>query len=220
MIGDGLATFAGTALGLALAAWVALGAVQAVRSQLTRQRGLAGALRRLPAGVYGMALAHIGLAVTVAGITISAGYAQEERLRMEPGQRAELAGYQFLFEGVQSRSGPNYRSQYGTVRVTRGPREVAVLHPEKRSYASGGRPMTEAGIDGGFLRDLYVSLGEPLDETGAWSVRLYHKPLVRWIWLGAAMMTFGGLLAVSDRRYRSARRARETAPSEAGAARA
>ncbi|NBC94733.1 MAG: heme lyase CcmF/NrfE family subunit [Deinococcus-Thermus bacterium] len=220
MIGDGLGTVAGTALGLALAAWVVFGAVQAVRSQLTQQRALAGALSRLPAGVYGMALAHIGLAVTVVGITISAGYAQEQRLRMEPGQGAELAGYRFVFEGVETRPGPNYRSQYGTLRVTRGQREVAVLHPEKRSYASGGRPMTEAGIDGGFLRDLYVSLGEPLDETGAWSVRLYHKPMVRWIWLGAALMALGGLVAVSDRRYRSARRARETAPSDADAARA
>jgi len=220
MLGGGLGQVAGTALGLALTAWVVCGAVQAVRSQLTRQRGLVAALRRLPAGVYGMALAHIGLAVTVAGITISSAYQQELRLRMDPGDSATLSGYEFRFDGVQTVPGPNYRAQRGTLAVHRRGREVTVLHPEKRFYASGGRPMTEAGIDPGLMRDVYVSLGEPLDDSGAWSVRLYHKPLVRWIWLGAALMALGGFIAVSDRRYRSARRAREATGADAGLARA
>ncbi|MDX1610153.1 MAG: cytochrome c-type biogenesis CcmF C-terminal domain-containing protein, partial [Halofilum sp. (in: g-proteobacteria)] len=219
MLGDGIAGVAGTALGLALAIWVAWGAVQAVRTQLSPQRSLAGGLRRLPAGVYGMALAHIGLAVTVAGITVSSAWSEELRLRMAPGDRAEVAGYEFRFEGVAQQPGPNYRAERGTVVVTRDGREVARLQPEKRFYASGGRPMTEAGIDPGLTRDLYVSLGEPLDGSGAWSLRLNVKPLVRWIWLGAALMAAGGLVAAGDRRYRSARE-RRAADAHGGLARA
>jgi cytochrome c-type biogenesis protein CcmF len=216
MLGGEWSTVAMVGLGLAMAAWVTLGSIQAVRTQLSGQRGLAGALRRLPAGVYGMALAHIGLAVTVVGITMSSAYSQEQRLRMAPGDRAELAGHAFIFEGVEQRQGPNFRSATGTVVVTHGGREVATLTPEKRFYASGGRPMTEAGIDAGFTRDLYASLGEPLGDSGAWSVRLYHKPFVRWIWLGALLMGAGGMLAVTDRRYRSVRQ-RASAPATSGA---
>jgi cytochrome c-type biogenesis protein CcmF len=107
---------------------------------------------------------------------------------------------------VKQVRGPNYRSSTGDFVVSREGNTVTTLRPEKRFYASGGQPMTEAGIDPGFTRDLYASLGESLDDSGAWSVRLYHKPFVRWIWLGAALMALGGLIAVTDRRYRSHRR--------------
>ena len=220
MLGGGPTALLGTVLGLALAGWVAWGAIQSVRTQLTRQRSLPGALRRLPAGAYGMALAHLGLAMTVAGITVSSAHQQEQRLRMEPGDSANLSGYEFRFKGVETVSGANYRAQRGTLTIDRNGSEIAVLHPEKRFYASGGNPMTEAGIDGGFLRDLYASLGEPLDDGGAWSVRLYHKPLVRWIWLGAVLMAAGGVVAVSDRRYRSPVRARTADSNDQQAARA
>jgi cytochrome c-type biogenesis protein CcmF len=169
---------------------------------MSPHRSRASALRRLPAGVYGMALAHLGLAVTVVGVALSSGYAVEERLRMAPGDRAEVAGYSFRFEGVEQRQGPNYQASTATFTITHGGSPVAQLTPEKRRYASGGQPMTEAGIDAGVTRDLYASLGEPLGD-GAWSVRLYHKPFVRWIWLGALLMAAGGVLAVADRRYRS-----------------
>ncbi len=215
MLGSEPAAIAGTALGLALAIWIAWGSVQAIRTQLTPHRDRLSALRRLPAGVYGMALAHLGLAVAVVGITVSSAWSEEQRLRMAPGDTAEVSGYQYRFQGVEERPGPNYRAERATLVIERGGREVVVLHPEKRFYASGGRPMTEAGIDPGLLRDLYVSLGEPLDETGAWSVRLHHKPLVRWIWLGAALMAAGGLVAIGDRRYRSARMPRRE-PRAAG----
>ena len=209
MIGGGGLDWA-VVLGLGLAFWVILASVQSVRTQLSAQRGTLAALRRLPAGVYGMTLAHIGLAVTVIGITVSSNYASESRLRMAPGDSAELAGYTFRFEGVEERRGPNYQAAIGHLRVTRDNAPVTSLTPEKRFYQSGGKPMTEAGIDGGLTRDLYVSLGEPMDG-GAWSLRLYHKPFVRWIWLGGALMAFGGLLAVTDRRYRR-RTSRERAP--------
>jgi len=205
MVGGGSIEW-GVVLGLGLAVWVVLGNIQAVRNQLSGQRDTFSALRRLPAGIYGMTLAHIGLAVTVVGITISSAYNIESRLRMEPGDTAEMAGYTIRFEGVKQVRGPNYRSSTGDFVVSREGNTVTTLRPEKRFYASGGQPMTEAGIDPGFTRDLYASLGESLDDSGAWSVRLYHKPFVRWIWLGAALMALGGLIAVTDRRYRSRRR--------------
>ena len=212
MVGGGSIEW-GVMVGLALAAWVVFGNIQAVRSQLSGQRGTLAALRRLPAGIYGMTLAHIGLAVTVVGITVSSAYAVESRLRMEPGATTEVAGYQVRFAGVERQQGPNYRASTGTFHITRNGSPVATLRPEKRFYASGGRPMTEAGIDPGLTRDLYASLGEPLDDGGAWSVRLYHKPFVRWIWLGAVFMGLGGVIAVTDRRYRKAKTERASAPA-------
>ena len=212
MIGGGLATEAGVAMGLALALWVAFGTIQGVRTQLSNQRSLGGALRRLPAGMYGMALAHLGLAITVVGITISGAYDAEARMRMEPGDSAVVAGRTYRFERIEERTGPNYRAAAATFTVARKGETVATVHPEKRFYQSGGQPMTEAGIDAGFTRDLYVSLGSPLGDQGAWSVRLHYKPLVRWIWYGGLLMAIGGLLATSDRRYRSARRARDEEP--------
>ncbi len=218
MLGGPLATEASVALGLGLALWVGLSTIQAVRTQLSEQRGTLGGLRRLPAGVYGMALAHLGLAITVAGITISSAYEDSSRVRMEPGDAAVVAGYNFRFDEFEERMGPNYRADTATFTVTRGGETVATVVPEKRFYQSGGQPMTEAGIDPGLMRDLYVSLGSPLGDQGAWSVRLHYKPLVRWIWLGALFMAIGGILATMDRRYRSVRRVREPAGARAAEA--
>ncbi|KPV39731.1 hypothetical protein AN478_11565 [Thiohalorhabdus denitrificans] len=204
------------AVGLLLAVWVAITSVQAVWTQLSSKRGVMEGLRRLPAGTYGMALAHLGLAVTVVGITISTTQETETRLRMEPGQTTELGGYTFRFDGVEQVQGPNYQAARGTLAVSKDDQAVTVLHPEKRNYASGGQPMTEAGIDPGLSRDIYASLGQPVGDGGeAWSVRIYHKPFVRWIWLGGLFMAAGGLVAISDRRYRLARR-RETARTTTG----
>jgi cytochrome c-type biogenesis protein CcmF len=127
----------------------------------------------------------------------------EKRLRMAPGDAFELGGYQFTFEGTRSFQGPNFVADEGRFTVTRDGEAVAVLKPQKRRYVQGGQVMTEAAIDPGLTRDLYVSLGEALDDRGvAWSVALYYKPFVRWIWLGAIFMAAGGFLAASDRRYR------------------
>jgi len=125
----------------------------------------------------------------------------ERDLRLAPGESLSLGGYEFVFEGAVHHEGPNFTSDKATIRVFDGDKQIATLHPEKRLYTVQQMPMTEAGIDAGFTRDLYVALGEPLGD-GAWAVRVHIKPFVRWIWLGALMMGLGGALAASDRRYR------------------
>jgi cytochrome c-type biogenesis protein CcmF len=163
---------------------------------------------------YGMVLAHLGVAIFIIGVTFVTQYDVEEDIRMSPGQSVELGGHSFLFEGARTIQGPNYRADRGTIRVSRDGREVAVLNPEKRTYLVQTKPMTEAGIDAGLTRDIYVSLGEALGG-GDWSLRLYYKPYVRWIWLGALFMAAGGLLAATDKRYRLPSRERTVAASAA-----
>jgi cytochrome c-type biogenesis protein CcmF len=150
---------------------------------------------------YGMWVAHIGIAVFVVGVTFVTQFDIEKDVRMSPGQEIMLNDYLFRFDGVAPHEGPNYTAQRGTIRVSREGKEVAVLHPEKRTYRVQTKPMTEAGIDAGLFRDIYVSLGESVGR-GDWALRLYYKPMVRWIWLGGLLMAFGGLLAASDPRYR------------------
>jgi cytochrome c-type biogenesis protein CcmF len=121
---------------------------------------------------------------------------------MAPGDQAELAGYRFQFQGARSVKGANFSAEEGLMIITEQGKLIATLHPQKRSYAAQrGQMMTEAAIDNGLFRDLYVALGEPLAE-GAWAVRLHYKPFVRWIWLGAILMSLGGALAATDKRYR------------------
>jgi cytochrome c-type biogenesis protein CcmF len=153
----------------------------------------------------------------VIGVTFVTQFDIEKDIRMSPGQSVELSGYRFQFDGVKPHTGPNYRSQLGTVRVFKSDSEVAVLKPEKRTYLVQTKPMTEAGIDAGFWRDIYVSLGEPLGG-GDWALRLYYKPLVRWIWLGGLFIAAGGLLAASDPRYRNPLRHGSRTPAGAGKA--
>jgi cytochrome c-type biogenesis protein CcmF len=165
-----------------------------------------------------MIIAHFGVAVFIIGITFVSQFEVEEDIRMSPGEQVELAGYNFQFEGVEPHQGPNYRADRGTIRVFDSGDEVALLHPEKRTYLVQTKPMTEAGIDAGFTRDIYVSLGEGLGG-GAWSLRLYYKPFIRWIWLGAILIGFGGVLAATDPRYRVPVRRRVSAASRAGSER-
>jgi cytochrome c-type biogenesis protein CcmF len=192
-------------LAVALSLWLVTTLLLGLSQRLRAKGGLAGLWHdfagRGGRSYYGMWIAHLGVAFFIVGITVVTQFDIEKDKRMSPGQSVELSGYTFRFDGVAVHNGPNYRAQRGTVRVTRGDTEVATLHPEKRVYSVQRKPMTEAGIDAGFLRDIYVSLGEPL-EGGDWSVRLYYKPTVRWIWLGGLLMALGGILAASDPRYR------------------
>jgi cytochrome c-type biogenesis protein CcmF len=194
------------ALGMVLAVWVFSMTVKSLFDQ-TRGRSVFTA----SLSFWGMTLAHIGTAVFIVGVTLTSIYSTEKDLRVDPGESYDLGGYTFIFEGVDAHVGPNYRASKGRLTVTHDGKPVAVMQPEKRIYLVQKMPMTEAAIDPGLFRDLFVALGEPLGETGAWSVRIYHKPFIRWIWLGALIMAFGGLLAAFDPRYRKlARRSRQS----------
>lgn len=189
-------------LGLFLALWIASTSFLNLHDRL-KQPGapLSTRLRRVPFGFYGMVLAHCGVAVFVVGVTLVKGYETERDVRMKFGDTVSIAGYAFRFDGLKEVEGPNYAALRGSFQVSRDGKPLTVLHPEKRVYRASRMPMTEAAIDLGLTRDLYVALGEPLSED-TWVVRVYHKPFVGWIWAGFALMALGGFLAVSDRRYR------------------
>ncbi|WP_417778932.1 heme lyase CcmF/NrfE family subunit [Stutzerimonas xanthomarina] len=183
-----------------LAGWVVSAGVRDILDK-TRHKGLLKGLRSLAPSYWGMQLAHFGLVICALGVVLTSQQSDERDLRLAPGESLQLGGYSFVFDGAKHFEGPNFTSDKGTIRVFEGDKQVATLHPEKRLYTVQQMPMTEAGIDAGFTRDLYVALGEPL-ENGAWAVRVHIKPFVRWIWLGALMMSLGGVLSVSDKRYR------------------
>jgi cytochrome c-type biogenesis protein CcmF len=151
--------------------------------------------------MLGMTLAHVGIAVFLVGALLVEGLNQQREVALKPGQTVELGRHAFRLGPVERVQGPNYIADRGTVEVLEGDERVATLHPEKRSYASGGQVMTEAGIEPGIARDLYVALGEPLGG-GAWAVRIHVKPFVRWIWVGALLMALGGFVTATDRRFR------------------
>jgi cytochrome c-type biogenesis protein CcmF len=165
--------------------------------------GLRGKLAARPRAYYGMLTAHCGVAACVAGITLVGAYSAQSDVRMASGDTARLGDYSFRFDGVRQVTGPNYRGVRGSLEVQRGARSVATLQPEKRRYQSQEMPMTEAAIATGLRGDVYVSLGEALGD-GTWTLRLQVKPFVTWIWGGCLLMALGGLLALTDRRYRMA----------------
>jgi cytochrome c-type biogenesis protein CcmF len=167
---------------------------------------------RIPLAYWGMLCAHFGFAVTMLGVALTTALSIERDLRMSVGQEQALGSLSIRFEGMSDVEGPNYVAQQGAFLVTEGNRQHR-LYPQKRRYVTSNSIMTEAAISAGFTRDIYVSLGEPLDN-GDWAVRLQHKPFVRWIWLGGLMMTLGGVVAVGDARYRRLRQRRETAAPE------
>jgi cytochrome c-type biogenesis protein CcmF len=212
------------AAGLFLALWIATTSVVNLRGRLasSHRKGLVAKLAANSASYYGMLVAHLGVAVFIAGVTLVKGYEIEQDVRLDVGQSVAAGGYDFKFLGVEPGPGPNYRALTGTVEVRRDGRLLETLKPEKRIYNASGQTMTIAAIDVGVLGDRYVSLGEPLDADaagGAWSVRIYLKPFIDWIWAGAFLMALGGFVAVTDRRYRLALR-RKAAPAvvESGAA--
>ncbi len=182
-----------TGAGVALTVWIMASGVIQIARRL--KSGIP------PASFWGMHLGHFGIAVFLFGVTMVGGFQEEQDVRMEPGDTVTVGGYQFKMIGVRDVPGPNYSAAQGVFEVNRSGGPVHLLHPEKRNYFSSTMPMTEAAIDAGFTRDIYVSLGEPL-EGKAWAVRVYFKPFVDWIWGGCVLMALGGVMAMLDRRYR------------------
>ena len=207
-------------LGLLMAWWIVASVATELWEHLRPAGGLRTSvmhrLRQWPRAQVGMTLAHLGVAVFIFGVTMVKSFEVERDVKMDAGDTTEVGGYTFTFRGVRDVPGPNYTAAQGLVVVTRNGREVAQMRPEKRIYRVQQNPMTEAAIDTSITRDLYVSLGQP-DAGQAWVVRVYYKPFVAWIWGGCVLMGLGGLVAATDRRYRTARREQGVATGAVGA---
>ena len=192
-------------VGVFMGIWVTSTTLILLRNRIVARQeatpNLVDNLKGIPLAFYGMLLAHLGIGVFILGVTLVKGYESEQDLRMDKNDIAKIGNLDFKFDGVAKIQGPNYESAQGTFTVTSDGKQVAVLQPEKRFYPVQGSVMTEADIKPGLVKDLYVSLGEPL-EDGAWSVRIYIKPFVQWIWAGAILMALGGFCALADKRYR------------------
>ena len=188
-------------MGMMLVFWIVLVSARDVFNKVANRSSMLKGIISLPRSYYAMLLAHIGVAVAVVGMTMVSIYNEERDLRMAPGDKLSFKQYEFIFDGAREVQGPNYTSDQARLRVLKDGEPYGELFPEKRLYTARGNVMTEAAIDPGLTRDLYVALGESL-EGGAWAVRIQHKPFVRWLWLGGLLMTFGGLLAATDPRYR------------------
>jgi cytochrome c-type biogenesis protein CcmF len=199
-------------LGLLLAVWIVTTILVNFWERVRVTSGQLSIFQKLRAqtrSYYGMQLAHLGVAVFIVGVTLVTGYQTEQDVRMSPGDVVTAGRYSFRFVNVTNVNGPNYIAGRAEIVVSKDGTEIEKMFPEKRNYTASGNVMTETAIDSGILRHLYISLGEPVGG-GAWSVRVYYKPFVGWIWFGAVLMAFGGGLAVSDRRYAlAARRERE-----------
>ena len=195
------------AAAIAVGAWIILSASLGFAMRFFGNGGdFLRSLRTTPSAIYGMTIAHIGVGIFIIGVTYTNAYSIEKDLRMAPGETFSVAGYSFVFNGIRNVVGANYEAVRGEFLVSQNGQPVAKLHPEKRTYLVQKNPMTEAAIDPGITRDLYVALGEPLGDGDAWAVRIYYKPFIRWIWLGALVMAFGGLVAAGDKRYRRRKR--------------
>src|SRR5690606_27150203 len=189
-------------LGLLMALWISLATFRDLWNKVQRKAGVAAGVRQLSRSYVGMVLGHLGLAISIVGICLVSNYNVERDMRMAPGDTVTMGNYQFRLKEIRHVEGPNFISDQGYVEVLDNDGDlVTVLLPEKRNYVVSRSIMTEAGISAGLFRDLYVAMGESLDD-GAWAVRVHYKPFVRWIWLGAIFMSVGGVIAVMDRRYR------------------
>ena len=198
-------------IGMTLAIWVIAGCgkyIQLHQSKSNHSISNKG-LKKISRSYWGMLVAHLGVAVTVIGIVLTSHYSIEKDIRIAEKENVEVQDLNIFFSDFHNIQGPNYISSQAIFVVTKGGQAIAQLKPEKRRYNASQMVMTEAAIDPGLFRDVYIALGEPL-EDGAWAIRVYYKPFVRWIWLGAIFMALGGLLAISDKRYREKRRKKAT----------
>ena len=189
------------AIGLSLGTFIVITSVQETWVRATHRHGFATGIRKLGNSHWAMFLGHIGMAVTIIGISCTQLYSIEKDVRMATGDSITFSDYTFTFEGTKHADGPNYEGFKGVIAVSKDGKALPKLKAEKRLYLVQRMPMTEAAISAGFTRDLYAALGEELDD-GAWAVRLYYKPFIRWIWFGTLLMAIGGVIAMLDKRYR------------------
>ncbi|MBY8152658.1 heme lyase CcmF/NrfE family subunit [Vibrio fluvialis] len=198
-------------MGWVMALWiVCLHAVELYERATHRHTFLAG-IGKLQRSHWSMMLGHLGLAVTIIGIAMAQNYSIERDVRLAPGEHFKLQEYEFFFKGLRDKDGPNYDGYIADFEITQNGKYLNTLHAEKRFYRTARSMMTEAAIDRGLTRDLYIAMGERLDDNNAWAVRIYYKPFVRWIWAGALLMALGGALAISDKRYRFRKNAQQEA---------
>ncbi len=193
------------ALAVLLSAWLVCGLARDVWFRMGGSAGFPRGLRRLTPSYWGMVLAHLGFAACIVGVVATSQYSIEHDLKMSPGETDVVAGYEFRFLEVAQVRGPNYLADEARFEVTRNGELVAMLAPQKRRYLASGSVMTEAAIDPGVFRDLFVAMGEPIGEGGAWAIRLHYKPMVRWMWVGSIFMALGAFATVMDKRYRRQR---------------
>ena len=201
-----------TALGVFLGVWcITASLLVIVLRILGKEASLASRLGSVPYAQWGMVIAHVGIGVFILGVTMVKTYESNSDVKMSVGDTTTVGGYTFTFKGINELNGPNYMAARARIEVSHNGVFDRVMEPEKRVYTVQRMPMTEAAIDTGLFRDLYVSLGEPIDSE-TWVVRVQHKPMVDWIWWGCLLMAFGGILAAADRRYRISKTQATDAP--------
>ena len=204
-------------IAVALAVWITLTIARDILQKSANKASRWQGLRALRYGYYGMQCAHFGVAVMLVGVALTSYFSSERSVLLSAGDSVELGGYSFLFAGSERLAGPNYDANRATVLVSREGEPVADLYPELRVYLASGAPSTEMAIDASLWRDLFVTPGE-IRDNGAWTMTVYVKPFVRWIWLGAIFMAIGATVAAADRRYRKlARAGARAAPGPDGA---
>lgn len=189
-------------IGWVMALWIVLLHSFEVYQRATHRYRFGVGIRKIQRSHWAMVFGHLGLAVTIIGIAMVQNYSVERDVRLVPGEHFQIEGYDFYFTGLRDQDGPNYDGYLADFDISYNGKAINKLQAEKRFYRTARSMMTEAAIDAGFTRDLYIALGERLENSQAWAVRIYYKPFVRWIWFGALLMSFGGLIALSDKRYR------------------
>jgi len=192
-------------VGITLAFWLLFTIGKDLANKVANKQNRWKALLGLPANYVGMQLAHLGVALMIVGVCLTANFSMEKSVLLSAGQSIDLGDYDFQFNGTRPITGPNYIGDEATLVVSHKGEFMRELHPEKRIYVASNSPSTEMAIDAGLFRDLFVTLGEGRNGGAAWSMTLYVKPFVRWIWMGAVFMGIGGVMAALDKRYRKLR---------------
>lgn len=198
-------------MGWVMALWIVCLHGVELYERATHRHTFFEGIGKLQRSHWSMMLGHMGLAVTIIGIAMVQNYSIERDVRLAPGEHFKMQQYEFYFKGLRDKDGPNYDGYIADFEITHHGKYLNTLHAEKRFYRTARSMMTEAAIDRGLTRDLYIAMGERLDDNNAWAVRIYYKPFVRWIWAGALLMAIGGVLAISDKRYRFRKNAQQEA---------